>query len=254
MSIQVLICTCGDTLNEDIDFEELTSFLEGIDNVTQVSITKAACTKSAKDDLVKTIRHNPEHKLLALACTRSVCMQPLEEVMKEVGYETDNLVLVNMKEQLAQVHEDVESTTDKAKMMVRSALEKLRYAEPKEILTFERYQDVVVVGSGIAGLTAASELADQGYNVHVVEKNPSIGGVMPLISKTYPEEDCTMCLRGPRMIELLTKKGITYHVSTEIKDAVKTSKGHILTLEKTSFDLDPKPTKEIGNFNNEGKK
>jgi heterodisulfide reductase subunit A len=246
MSIQVLICTCGDTLNEDIDFEELTSFLEGIDDVTQVSITKAACTKSAKDDLVKTIRRNPEHKLLALACTRSVCMQPLEEVMKGVGYETDNLVLVNMKEQLAQVHKDVESTTDKAKMMVRSALEKLRYAEPKEILTFERYQDVVVVGSGIAGLTAASELADQGYNVHVVEKNPSIGGVMPLISKTYPEEDCTMCLRGPRMIELLTKKGITYHVSTEIKDAVKTSKGHTLTLEKKSFDLDPKPTRELG--------
>ncbi len=246
MSLQVLVCSCGDTLKENIDFEEITSFLNGLEDVSDITITKAACTKSVKNELIKRVGQKKGKKLLAIACTRTVCMQPLEEIMKGAGYDPDNLVLVNIKEQLAQVHDDVGSATDKAKMLISSALEKLKYLEPQEILTFERYQDAVVVGSGIAGLTAASELADQGYNVHVIEKNPTIGGVMPLISKTHPEEDCMMCIRGPRMIELLTKKGITYHVSTEIKEAVKTSKGHIITLEKKPLDLDVRPTREKG--------
>lgn len=246
MSVKVLICTCGDTLNDRIDFEEIKSFLTGLGDVSNVITTTAACKKSVKGEILEALSEDSGYKLLALACTRSVCFQPLEDLMKESGLSPDNLVLLNLKEQLAFVHSKLEDVTSKAKMIIKSGLEKVRLAEPKEITTFERYQEALVVGSGISGLTAAGELVDQGFQVHVIEKNPTIGGTMPLISKTHPEEDCTRCLRGPYMIELLTKPGITYHISSKVKDVQKTAKGFKVTIEKSPVKLDFQPRRNLG--------
>jgi heterodisulfide reductase subunit A len=110
-----------------------------------------------------------------------------------------------------------------------------------DAVSYKRHQSALVVGAGIAGLTAARELAEQGISVHVVERKPAVGGVMPLVSKTYPEEDCTKCLRGPGMIELLTRPGIAYHVSSEVRAVERTPKGFKVTVERLPVDLDLEP-------------
>jgi heterodisulfide reductase subunit A len=181
------------------------------------------------------------NKVVAFACTRAVCAKPLEAVMEASGFDPQSLVILNAKEQIAYVHPDAAQATEKAKRLLAAAVAKALSIKPMETVHYQRHQEALVVGAGVAGLTAASELADQGFKVHVVERKPAIGGAMPLISKTYPEEDCTKCLRGPQMIELLTKRDITYHVSTDVKHVERTPKGFKVTVNRRPVKLDVEP-------------
>jgi len=240
MSVQVLFCTCGGVLKDRLDIDELKAFVRGIDGVTEILTTEAACTKAVREELSEAMEGGGE-KVVAFACTRSVCGRPLEVVMEGAGLDPQNLVILNSKEQVALVHPDRGEATAKARRLLASAVAKAKSLRSMDSVSYQRYQSALVVGAGIAGLTAASELADRGISVHVVERKPAIGGVMPLISKTYPEEDCTKCLRGPRMIELLTRPGITYHVSSEVKTVERTPKGFRVTVETVPAELDLEP-------------
>ena len=244
MSTKVVLCTCGETLDQKIDYKALADYAKTLEDVKTASTLQAICTAGDKSKLVKSIKGGD--KLVVLACTRSVCAKSIENAMHGAGLEKDKYVLVNAKEQIASVHSSKTEATDKAKMLLKAAVAKVKAAKPLEVATYERTQEALVVGGGIAGLTAASELADQGFKVHVIERSPAIGGAMPLISKTYPEEDCTMCLRGPRMIELLTKPGIEYHVSSTVKNVERTPTGFKVTYEKKPAGLNLLPRKDKG--------
>jgi len=246
MSVQVVFCTCGGVLSQHLDFDELKSFARETQGVSEIITTDAACTKAMRGDLVEAVSQGSE-KLVAFACTRSVCQKPLEAVMEASGLDPENLVVLNAKEQLAWVHPDKDEATRKAKMLLKASFEKALSVSPTEIVSYERTQEALVVGAGIAGLTAASQLADMGVRVHVLERGPAIGGAMPLISKTFPEEDCTMCLRGPHMISMLAKPGVTYHVNSEVKDVLRTAKGFKVTYTKVLPKLESQPKKGRGN-------
>jgi heterodisulfide reductase subunit A len=241
---QVIVCTCGDTLNDKLDYNALSDYAKTIEGIDNVKSTQAICTARDRSKLVEMIKG--QDRLVVLACTRSVCGKPIETAMKETGLEIENYTLVNAKEQIAEVHKDKTNATNKAKMLLKAAVAKVSIAQPLDTIIYERSKEALVVGGGIAGLTTASELADQGFKVHVVENSPAVGGTMPLISKTYPEEDCTMCLRGPRMIELLTKPGIDYHVNSTIDKVERTDKGFKVTYRKNPIDLDLFPKRGYG--------
>lgn len=233
MSTKIILCTCGDTLNEKIDFKALADYAKNLEGVNEVIIRKAICTKNESKSLIKDLEN--ANKLVTLACTRIVCEKPIETAMKEAGLSAENHVLVNGKEQIALVHSNKSEATQKAKKLIKAALAKVKNSKDMEKISYQRAQEALVVGGGISGLTAASELADQGFKVHVIERSPAIGGAMSLISKTYPEEDCTLCLRGPRMIEMLTKPGIIYHTSCTVKNVERTPKGFEITYVKEPF-------------------
>ncbi len=233
MSVNVVLCTCGGTLNDKIDYKALDEYAKGL-GVKGVTTTRALCTPGDKPKVASSLTGD---RLVAVACTRSICQLPLETIMGEADMRTDNLAIVNAKEQIALVHSDKSDATSKAKMMLKAAIAKVKQSTPLDVVSYERTQEALVVGGGIAGLTAASELADQGYKVHVVERSPAIGGAMSLISKTFPEEDCTLCLRGPGIIEMLTKPGIEYHVNSHVKDVERTPTGFKVTYEKQPVEL-----------------
>lgn len=237
MGVNVVLCTCGGTLKDKIDFDSLEEYAKGL-GTKGIIKTKALCTPV---DSPRISGAFDGEKIVAVACTRSVCQLPLEVMMEEAGLNPDNLALVNAKEQVALVHSDKTKATLKAKMLLKAAIAKVKQSVPLDVVTYERDQEALVIGGGIAGLTAASELADQGFKVHVVEKGPAIGGAMSLISKTFPEEDCTLCLRGPGIIEMLTKPGIEYHVNSQVKEVERTPRGFKVTYEKQAVELDLAP-------------
>lgn len=77
---------------------------------------------------------------------------------------------------------------------------------------------VVVVGAGIAGVQAAMDLADSGFKVHLIERNPSIGGAMVQLDKTFPTNDCSMCIVSPKLVEASRHNNIELHTYTEVED------------------------------------
>ena len=238
MKTKVLLCTCGGVLEDSLDYKALEDYAAGLEGVSSVSLVESLCTP-ASQALLEELLKGHDH-VLSLACTRSVCGANLEYVAQRMGIPVEHLALVNAREQVAYVHSDPVEATAKAKRLMKVAQARLTWAREQEEETYSRVQEVLVVGGGVAGLTAASELADQGFKVHVVERSPSIGGAMPLISKTYPEEDCSKCLRGPRMLQLLTKPGITFHLSSEVTRVERTPTGFKVWYEKKPVKLDSK--------------
>jgi len=77
---------------------------------------------------------------------------------------------------------------------------------------------VLVIGGGVAGIQASLDLADRGLKVHLVEKSPSIGGVMAQLDKTFPTMDCSICILAPKMIECYRHPNITIHTLSTVKD------------------------------------
>ena len=77
---------------------------------------------------------------------------------------------------------------------------------------------VLVIGGGVAGIQASLDLADRGLKVHLVEKSPSIGGVMAQLDKTFPTMDCSICILAPKMIECFRHPNITIHTLSTVKD------------------------------------
>ena len=80
---------------------------------------------------------------------------------------------------------------------------------------------VLVIGGGIAGISASLNLAEQGHNVHLVEKEPSIGGRMAQLDKTFPTLDCSICILSPKMVEASRHPNITLHTLTEAKSVTR---------------------------------
>ena len=98
---------------------------------------------------------------------------------------------------------------------------------------------VLVVGGGIAGIQAALDLADAGFYVHLVEKEPAIGGVMPQLDKTFPTNDCSMCIISPKLVECGRHLNIQINTLSQVK-AVQGKPGHFtVTLEKEARYIDP---------------
>jgi len=76
---------------------------------------------------------------------------------------------------------------------------------------------VLVVGGGIGGVQAALDLAESGYYVYLVEKSPSIGGVMAQLDKTFPTNDCSMCILSPKLVEVASHQNVALHTYTEVE-------------------------------------
>ena len=81
--------------------------------------------------------------------------------------------------------------------------------------------NVLVVGGGIAGIQAALDLADRGFNVYLVEKTPSIGGRMAQLDKTFPTMDCSICILAPKMIDVNRRQNIRLLTYSEVKDVTR---------------------------------
>jgi heterodisulfide reductase subunit A len=101
--------------------------------------------------------------------------------------------MANLREHCSWVHpNDWDGATAKAKDLVASAVARARFLEAQEEMTVPVTQRALVIGGGVAGMEAALELADQGHQVTLVEREASIGGIMAQLDKTYPTMDCSI--------------------------------------------------------------
>jgi heterodisulfide reductase subunit A len=101
--------------------------------------------------------------------------------------------MANIREQCSWVHSDhPEEATKKARDLVKMAVSRVRKLEPQEEEKVSVTRSTLVIGGGVAGIQAALDLADNGYQVYLVEKNPSIGGIMAQLDKTFPTIDCSI--------------------------------------------------------------
>ncbi len=131
------------------------------------------------------------NRVVVAACTPKIHEPTYRAVLTETGLSPYFFQMVNIREQCSFVHaDDKEAATEKAKRLVLAGINRARELEavPRKEIAIEK--SVLIVGAGIAGMNAALDLADQGINVHLVEKEPTIGGKMAQLDRIFPTDDC----------------------------------------------------------------
>jgi heterodisulfide reductase subunit A len=131
--------------------------------------------------------------VVVASCTPKIHEPTFRQCIAEAGLNPYLYEMANIREQCSWVHQDEkEKATEKAMDLVRNAVARARMLEPQMEAEVPVTRTALVIGGGVAGIQSALDLADAGHQVYLVEKEPSIGGIMAALDKTYPTMDCSI--------------------------------------------------------------
>lgn len=217
--IGVYVCHCGTNIAGVIDVEALRAYAESLPNVTVAKTYTYMCSEPGQQLIKKEIREKKLNRVVVAACTPSLHEPTFRKVLEEEGLSPYLFEMANIREQNTWVHmQTPEEALELAKDQVRIALaraEKLEELHPKEV---KMGRNALIIGGGIAGISAALDLANAGFNVYLIEKSPTIGGRMAQLDKTFPTMDCSSCILTPKMVEVGRHPNIKLMTYAEVKD------------------------------------
>ena len=201
-SIGVFICHCGGNISDVVDVNRVKEKVGIWDQVKIAETFEYLCSNPGQEMIKKAVKEKDLKRVIVASCSPRMHINTFRQVMKRVGLNPYLLEMVNIREQCSWVHEDKEKATNKTIDLIRAAVRRAEYLEPLIPEKLKVNENVLVIGGGIAGIYSSLELADKGYQVYLVEQNPSIGGHMAQLSKTFPTFDCSACILTPKMVSL----------------------------------------------------
>jgi len=218
--VGVFICECGPNIGEAIDIAHLVGFSQRLENVRLVESYSLLCSQAGQAFVANMIRdRNLTHVVIA-ACSPREHEATFSEVMSRAGLNPFLLHLVNIREQCAWVTRDKAGATRKAESMIRGAVRRVVHNQPLSPRQIECSPDVLVVGAGVAGLSAALVLARGGRKVYLVEKAPAIGGRVARHAEVFPGMECASCMLDPVLDEVLHHDRIEVLTLSEVSQVL----------------------------------
>lgn len=215
--IGVYVCYCGKNIAGSVDCEEVTKYAATLPFVKLSKHNLYTCSDPGQETIRKDIIEHNLNRVVVASCTPRLHEPTFRRTVEEAGLNKYLFEMANIREHCSWVHlYEPEKATEKAKDLVRMAVARVTLLEPQEEAVVPVAKKALVIGGGVAGIQAALDLADTGYQVYLVEKSPSIGGKMAQIDKTFPTMDCSICILAPKMsdvgkhpnIELLTNSEV----------------------------------------------
>ena len=193
LRVGVFVCDCGLNIAGAVDCGAVAEYAETLSDVTCVVRNKYTCADPGQNEIKKAIQQHRLNRVVIASCTPRQHEPTFRQCVREVGLNPYLMEMANLREHCSWVHPgDRAGATAKAKDLVASAVARARFLQPQEELTVPVTSRVLVIGGGVAGIEAAIELGDAGHQVTLVEKEPSIGGIMAQLDKTYPTMDCSI--------------------------------------------------------------
>ncbi len=191
--IGVFVCDCGLNIAGAVDCAAVSEYAKDLPDVTCVVRNKYTCADPGQNEIKAAIREHRLNRVVVASCTPRQHEPTFRQCVYEAGLNPYLLEMANLREHCSWVHAgDREGATRKAMDLVASAVARARFLEPQEEMTVPVTETVLVIGGGVAGIEAALELAEAGHRAILVEKQPSIGGIMAQLDKTYPTMDCSI--------------------------------------------------------------
>jgi len=191
LRIGVFLCHCGTNIAGVLDMKELTDFAASLPAVVQVAVNLYTCSEPGQQEITRLIREHSLNRIVVGACTPLVLEPTFRKCLVEAGLNPFLLEMVNLREQITWVHsQEPKLALEKAKDMLAAGVARAHFLEPLEYIRVPVTKRALVVGGGIAGLTASLDLADAGVDTVLVEREPSVGGRMAQLCKTFPTMDC----------------------------------------------------------------
>ena len=218
LRVGVYVCHCGLNIAGSVDCVEVAKFAASLPNVVLAQDNLYTCSDQGQAGIKKDIEEKKLNRIVVASCSPRLHEPTFRKTCEEAGLNKYLFEMANIREHCSWVHlYDRQAATEKAKDLVKMAVAKAALLEPADEISVPINQKALVIGGGVAGIQTALDLADTGYKVYLVEKEPSIGGMMARIDKTFPTMDCSICILAPKMsdaghhpnIELLTNSEVT---------------------------------------------
>lgn len=217
--IGVFLCHCGSNIAGVIDMERLKEAVQSLPNVQYVSDYKYVCSKPGQQTIKDSIKKHNLNGIVIASCSPRMHEPTFRQVLRETGLNPFLLEIANIREHVSWIHvDDPDAATEKAIDLVRMAIARARLLEPLVEPEVSIKKSTLVIGGGIAGISAALDLANAGFKVYLVEKEPTIGGKMSRWDKTFPTLDCSSCILTPRMAEVGNHENITLLTMAEVEE------------------------------------
>jgi heterodisulfide reductase subunit A2 len=215
--VGVYICHCGSNIAGTVDVEEVSHWAGEQDSVAIARDYKFMCSSLGQELIEDDIKEHGLTRIVVAACSPHMHEKTFRNATERGGLNPFLFEMANIREHNSWATKNKEMATHKAKALVKGAVERVVHHKPLELLPVDINPNTLVVGGGIAGITAALELANAGYHVYLVEREPSIGGHMAQLDKTFPTLDCSACILTPKMVEADQHPNITLWSYSEVE-------------------------------------
>jgi heterodisulfide reductase subunit A len=193
LRIGVFVCDCGLNIAGTVNTAAVTEYAATLPDVVVAVRNKYTCADPGQNEIKRVMREHSLNRVVVASCSPIMHETTFRACIKDAGLNSYLLEMANLREHCSWVHSgEPEAATRKAKDLVRSAVARARHLRPQEELKVPITDAALVIGGGVAGIQAALDLADSGHQVYLVERDPSIGGLMARLDKTYPTMDCSI--------------------------------------------------------------
>ena len=181
--VGVFVCDCGSNIAGVVNVPEVVEYAKGLRNVVFADEGKWSCSVDYLARLQESIKEHSINRVVIASCTPRTHERLFKNSVKEAGLNPYLLEFVSIREQVSWVHmNDPEIATEKAKDLIKMGVAKASLLEEGEEIRLPVGTDCMVIGGGVAGMTAALQVAEQGFNVIIVEKEPQLGGILNKVS------------------------------------------------------------------------
>ncbi len=218
LRIGVFVCHCGSNIAGFVDVEAVEEYAKSLPGVVYTERNLFSCSQDTQEQLTKRIKEQGLNRIVIAACTPRTHEALFRETLKSAGINEYLVEMANIRNHNSWVHsKDNKGATAKAKDLVRMAVAKVRLSRSLTPVSVNMNNDSLVIGGGVAGMTSALSLAEQGFHVHLVEKSDTLGGNALLLTQTWSGEDI------PQQVEKMVKKVEANHHITLYRESEVTA-------------------------------
>ncbi len=214
----VFVCHCGINIGSVVDVPGVAEYAKTLPGVVYATDKLYACSQDASAQIKEAIEQNGLNRIVVASCSPRTHEPMFQETLKEAGLNPHLFEMANIRDHCSWVHQnEPEKATEKARDLVKMAVKKAALLEPVQPITLPMNHDALVIGGGVAGLNAALNLADQGYQVSIVEKAEALGGIAKRIRYGMGGEDIQSYL-NQLIDQITTHEKINIYTNTQIED------------------------------------
>jgi heterodisulfide reductase subunit A2 len=193
LRIGVFVCDCGSNIAGAVDTERVREYAASLPDVVAVVGNKYTCADPGQQEIQKAIYEHNLNRVVVASCSPATYEPIFRQCIQGAGLNPYLLEMANIREHCSWVTPgDREAATQKAQDIVGVAVARARWLYPQDEEQIPVTRAALVIGGGVAGMQAALDLADAGQKVYLVEKKPSIGGIMAQLDKVYPDIECSI--------------------------------------------------------------
>ena len=215
--IGVFVCHCGTNIAATVDVARVAEMLGREPGVVFATDYPYMCSQTGQQMIQDKIRELGLTGVVICSCSPRMHEQTFRKACAKAGLNDYMVEIANIREQCSWIHKDRQEATEKAILLGRAAIAKVQLNAPLTAGSSPVTKRALVIGGGIAGIQTALDIAEAGFEVDIVEKQPTIGGKMTQIDKTFPTLDCAACILTPKMVDCAQNDKIHIYAYSEVE-------------------------------------